>query len=261
MNARQTLQAEIAGDEKAIRLLIGEQKALTNKLARERTALELAQAKLHALIGAAAGPGPHGSRFIDISNNQPNVNLAAVRAARSIRATELAFTKLSEGTGFTDGDGPGRLRAMAGHHFPHRGGYHFYHPSESPIVQAEHFLNAAHSHGVVIRETDILACDLEVSDGQPARVVAAGARDFGRFIKQHTPAKLWLYGGGPFLHEFGVQLAPYDAHWLAAYVGDPAPFMVFGRAHTIAWQYTDGVHGPTPRVCPGVGACDLSIVL
>ena len=263
MASAESLHAEIAGLERAIRHLIGERKALTSTLDRDEALLKLAERKLHAISTRnhpAVGPVlPSGSRFPDVSSFQPNVDWNAVRHASSIRVGDLAIVKISEGAGWTDPYGAARWREMASAGFPHRGGYHFLHPSVSPQEQAQHFLSALHQDGVIVRPSDIVVCDCEVSDSSSS--VAACTREFGQIVRKEVPAKLWLYGGGPFLHEFGVELEPYDGHWLAAYVSDPAPYMVFGRSRTVAWQYSDGHYGPTPHYCPGIGSCDLSVVL
>lgn len=264
------LEAEIAGEERAIRHLIGERRAISGKLARLEAHEKLLDGQLHRITTRghpAVKPRelgeviPHGERFFDVSSYQPHVDLAAAHIAASVRVGLLGVTKLTEGEGWTDAYGTLRLRQMADVGFPHRGAYHFFHPSESAEAQADHFLAAAHEGGVEIRETDVLICDAEVSDGEPGRVVSSAVRAFGQRLRQQTKAKLWLYGGGPFLREFGVTLDGYDAHWLAAYVGDPWSYAVFGRERTVAWQYTDGRYGPVPHVCPGIGPCDMSIIL
>lgn len=262
------LQAEIAGDERAIRHLIGERDALTSQIKRLGAQEKLLQAQLHRIttrghpVVRPPAPGyPHGDRFPDVSNWQPHVDFTAVRVGHSLKLGALAVTKISEGVNSTDTYGAQRLRDMAAAGFPHRGAYHFLRPEVSPVAQAEHFLEQAHQHGVVIRDTDVLVCDAEISDGQNAATVKACVREFGAYVEAHAPARRWLYSGGPFAHENGITLDGYQAHWLAAYVGDPAPYMVFGRPRTIAWQYTDGKWGPVPHVCPGVGACDMSILL
>jgi Glycosyl hydrolases family 25 len=261
------LEAELAGEERAIRHLIGERAALGSSIKRHQAREKLLEAELkaittrnHPAVGNHGGPIPHGERFPDDSSYQPHVDYAAVRHADSVRVGLLAFVKVSEGGGWTDPYGARRLREMADAGFPHRGGYHFFHPAVSPVDQAHHFLDAAHAAGAVLGPADVLACDAEVTDGEPARVVRAGVAAFAAELAKHVPCKRWLYSGGPFARENGVTLSGFDAHWLAAYVADPRPFMVFGR-QTIAWQYTDGRYGPAPRVCPGVGAGDMSIIL
>jgi lysozyme len=263
-----TLLSEIAGDERALRHLITETQALTSKIHREKALEILAQSKLHhvsttghpAVAGAADGI-PHGERFPDISSYQPGADLTTIHGAKSIRVGDLLMVKVSEGTGWSDPYGNARWHEMTKLDYPHRGAYHFFHPSESPSEQAAHMLAVLHGNGGQVTDQDILVCDCEVSDGAGAPAVASGTREFGDILRHETPAKLWLYGSGPFLSSNGVQLTPYDAHWLAAYVGDPVPYMCFGRARTVSWQYSDGVNGPSPHVCPGIGPCDMSIIL
>ena len=183
-----------------------------------------------------------------------------MRRASSVRVGAFAVTKLTEGLSWADHFGASRLGTMKALGFEHRGAYHYLHPSEDPAAQAEHFLQAG---GHELGPLDYAICDAEVSDGVPAGAggVAARVRVFGETIAKHIGAARWLYCGGPFAKEFGLELAPaYEGHWLAAYVNNPAPYEVFG-ARTAAWQYTDGRNGPVPHVCPGIGACDLSIVL
>lgn len=257
------LEAEIHGEERAIRHLIGERAALTSKIKRDEAHRKLLQAQLHRITtrahAAVARAFPHGARFPDVSAYQPNVDVGAVRHAGSVRVGELLVTKITEGASWTDAYGPHRWREMEGAGFPHRGGYAFLHPSVDGAAQAEHMLAALDAAGVVVRASDVLIADAEVTDGRPAAEVRACVRAFAAVIAKHTPAKRWLYTGGPFARENGLSLAGYDAHWLPAYVGDPRPFYVFGTP--IAWQYTDGRYGPAPHVCPGIGPCDMSIVL
>lgn len=258
-----TLEAELAGEERAIRHLIGELAALDSQTRRAEARARLHAPRAHATTTRhpavqLPAPGfPHGDRFPDVSNHQPHVDLDVVRRAGTVRAGQLVVTKLTEGIGFTDAYAA-RWRRMRELGFPHRGGYAFLHPSQSGVAQAEHLLGVL---GGDVTPADVIIADLEVSDGQPAGRVQACAREFAETIAAHTPAKRWLYGGAPFLGEFGVPLDGYHAHWLAAYVADPAPFLRYGRARTVAWQYTDGLVGPFPHVCPGIGPVDMSIIL
>lgn len=249
----QTLQSQITSTERAIRHLIGEEKALKSKLARldARRKLELGRLRK---TGSKLQPG---KRFPDVSNNQPNIDLAAAhKLGGAERIGDLVVTKITEGVGFVDQPGLVRAKTARTVGFAQVGGYAFLHPSVGGAAQADAFLRA--SNGLNL---DIIIADLEVSDGTASTVVRGCALSFADEIRKHTQAKLWLYGGGPFLKANSVPLTGYDGHWLAAYVGDPAPFMVYGGARTVAWQFTDGHYGPSPHVCPGIGSCDLSIVL
>lgn len=274
-----TLQSEIDAEERAIRHLIGEHRSLTSATHRLEARMKLERARLGQLELAAlvtppppqhpnipvVKPIPHGMRFVDVSAYQPRVNLDDVRHAVELTevskspTSDLFITKATEGLDYVDGYLGSRWHGAYLAGFPHRGAYHFLHPSESGKEQAEHFLEALHASGN-IRAQDIVVCDAEVSDGQSAGTVANCVGEFGTTLAKECPAKRWLYGGGPFAKEFGLVLAPYQAHWLAAYVTDPTPYYAFGKP--LAWQFTGNGLGPAPHSVTGVGTgCDISIVL
>lgn len=256
------LQTDIAGEERAIRHLIGEKAAVERGLAYHEAKLKLDEAALRNRIGVKSpttevktATVPHGARFVDLSSYQSHVNLAYLRAADP----QLVVFKASEGTDYVDGYFAARWHDAHAAGFPHRGAYHFLHPNIDGAEQAQFMLNAIRQNSGTITAQDILICDAEVSDGASAATVARCIADFGNTLRGHailsgTAPKLWLYTGGPFAREFGVRLAPYDGHWLPAYVTDPKPYYVFGTP--IAWQYTQTGHAS------GVtGSCDTSIVL
>jgi GH25 family lysozyme M1 (1,4-beta-N-acetylmuramidase) len=257
-------QADIAGEEAAIRHLIGEKKALTSHLDRQLAHGKLAVHKTHRPVESPSkakptSEFPHGDRFPDVSSYQVHVDLEAVHKDESIKVGELVVVKSSEGLDYVDGFLASRWHGAHEAGFAHRGAYHFLHPELSGSEQAEYMLRAIESDGRSVTAQDILICDAEVSDGQPAAKVAQCVAEFGAYLLGHSPAKRWLYTGGPFAEEFGLKLAPYDGHWLPAYVADPKPYYVFGTP--IAWQYTDGVHGGGPKSVEGIGACDVSVIL
>lgn len=255
-----TLQADITGEERAIRQLIGEKVALTSHIARASAKLKLDQAKylkvseVKVKIPASTPEFPHGDRFPDVSSYQPHVDLATVVKDDSIKVGKLFVTKATEGLDYVDGYLASRWHGAHEVGFPHRGAYHFLHPEESGAAQAEYMLRAIESDGRTVTDQDILICDAEVSDGCSARAVAQCVAEFGAYLLGHCPAKRWLYTGGPFATEYGLKLAPYDGHWLPAYVSDPKPYYVFGTP--IAWQYSQDA------IVEGISSpCDLSVVL
>lgn len=254
------LQHEISGTERAIRHITGNIKAEKSKLARAEALLKLEKARLKRIENVLPSLAK-ASRFPDVSNNNGSVDVQTVRHAGDVRVGALLVTKITEGTGFVDTPGLQRAKAMEAAGFPNRGFYCFLHPSESGTAQADFLLHTLEAGGVKLLNTDILICDCEVTDGEPASNVALCAHDFQAQLARHVENERWLYGGGPFLHENGVSLSGYHGHWLAAYVSNPAQFEVFGAGSTIAWQFTDGHLGPMPHDCPGIGPCDLSIVL
>lgn len=257
-------QSDLTADERAIRHLVGERAAENSEIHRIQAKEKLLAAKLRqgpAVRPTKAAPTPefpHGDRFPDVSSYQPSVDLAEVRKDADIKVGSLIVVKATEATGYTDALLVSRWQGAKVAGFPHRGAYHFLHMDESGQAQAEYFLAELDRAGGATAQ-DIVIADAEISSGQSPGTVAQVVDAFGLYLEQHCPAKRWLYTGGPFAKENGIQLAPYDAHWLPAYVGDPTPYYVFGTP--VAWQFTDGENGPTPHIVEGIGACDLSIIL
>lgn len=257
-----TLQSDLTLKERAVRHLVGEVAAGKDAEARLQAEIEMTRARLAAAKAPVTTGGtiPSGDRFPDLSSYQAPVDLATVRADSAIKLGQLIVMKATEGTFYTDGYFVSRWAAAAAAGFPHRGAYHFLHMNESGTAQAEYFLNEIHRAGAdAPKAQDIVICDAEVSDGASPATVAQAVAEFGGVLMANCPAKRWLYVGGPFAVENGIRLAPYDGHWLPAYVADPKSYYVFGTP--ISWQFTDGVHGPTPHVAEGIGPCDLSIIL
>ena len=260
-----TCQADIAGDERAIRHLVGERAAENSEIHRIQAREKLLAAKVH---GAAKRPTtapptpefPHGERFPDVSSYQPHVDLSAVAKDSSIAVGKLIVFKATEGLGYTDGFLVSRWNSAKEQKIPHRGAYHFLHMDESGEAQAAYFLEELHRAGDVTAQ-DIVIADAEISSGQSPGTVANIVGAFGTTLAKECPAVRWLYAGGPFATENGLVLAPYHGHWLAAYVSDPKPYYVKALGTPVAWQYSDGVNGPTPHTVEGIGPCDLSIIL
>lgn len=125
------------------------------------------------MITTAEFGGVASAQGLDVSNFQGQFDWAAARA----QVPQLAFgiCKLTEGTGFTDADAPHNWAAIAGEGLV-RGGYHFGHPADSVQGQLDAYLGEAERLG--LETTDLLALDLEVSDGLPPSLVASWARSF-----------------------------------------------------------------------------------
>lgn len=258
-----TCQADLTAIERAIRHLVGERAAENSEIHRLQAQKKLLEAKVTGPVKrpTKAPPVPefpHGSRFPDVSSYQPHVDLTAVAKDSSLHVGGFAVVKATEGLGYIDGYLNSRWPGMKSAKIPHRGAYHFLHMNESGTEQADYFLRALDAHGGVTAQ-DVVIADAEISSGQNPATVANVVATFGGYLMANCPAKRWLYTGGPFATEYGLKLAPYQGHWLPAYVGDPKPYYVFGTP--IAWQYSDGVHGPTPHAIDGIGACDMSIIL
>jgi GH25 family lysozyme M1 (1,4-beta-N-acetylmuramidase) len=119
---------------------------------------------------------------IDLSSFQPSFDWSAEKGRIS-----FAFMKATEGATVRDPDFAAnwqQARALG----IVRGAYHFAHPKNGAATDARAFLDVVRPHG--LNAGDLLALDLEVSDGlSPARV-AEYARNWCADVQQatgHTP--------------------------------------------------------------------------
>src|SRR6266700_4008854 len=75
---------------------------------------------------------------------------------------DFGFVKATEGTGWTGHTFAANWAELAKEAKP-RGAYHFLHPSEDPVVQAQHFVGVVKAAG--LRAGDMLVVDTEVFEG------------------------------------------------------------------------------------------------
>src|ERR1700754_372611 len=103
---------------------------------------------------------------IDVSNWQGAVDWSR----QADRGVSFGFAKASEGGDFVD---KWFARNWAGmrENWMVCGAYHFARPKGSPLAQARHFLNVVDRAGG-LHGGDLIALDLEDSDGLPPRRVA-----------------------------------------------------------------------------------------
>lgn len=141
------------------------------------------------MIETAEFGGVVSAQGLDVSNFQGAFDWAAAKA----QIPQLAFglCKLTEGTGFTDADAAHNWAGMAAQNLV-RGGYHFAHPGSSASAQLDTFLGEAGKLG--LKTTDLLALDLEVTDGLAPGAVASWADTFMAGLvkaRPHNPVLLY----------------------------------------------------------------------
>ncbi|MFG1946422.1 glycoside hydrolase family 25 protein [Nonomuraea sp. NPDC048826] len=142
----------------------------------------------------------------DVSNYQPNHDWATSPA-------EFGIIKATEGTSFRD-------RAFARHWQELdkkgivRGAYHYGHPRNNPIAEAEHFLSAVDSQPG--KPGDLLVLDLETTDGRSVAEVNAWAKAWLSHVEKKTGVKPMFYSGWHFADTYGAGLAEYPL-WVAHY--------------------------------------------
>ncbi|GAA5038322.1 GH25 family lysozyme M1 (1,4-beta-N-acetylmuramidase) [Thermocatellispora tengchongensis] len=172
--------------------------------AGQALAAPLDHAPIHTTLQqAGAAPLTYGQ---DVSNYQPDHDWTASPA-------QFGIIKASEGTGFRD-------RAFARHWRELdkkgivRGAYHYGHPGNDPIAEAEHFLSVVNSQPA--KPGDLLVLDLETTDGRSVAEVNAWAKTWLAHVKAKTGATPIFYSGWNFADTYGKGLAEYPL-WVAHY--------------------------------------------
>lgn|SRR5215510_6880930 len=132
------------------------------------------------------------------------------------------------------------------------GAYHFLRPTSGMVEQARHFVQK------VGNLSNVLLCADHEDDG----VSLADLKIFLEEVFQLSGQRAVIYSGSVIKQQVGNQmivwLGAYPRFWLAHYSPSPTwPKQIWSRYWL--WQYTDGVSGPLPQDCPGVGGdvdCD-----
>lgn len=165
----------------------------------------------------------------DVSNYEPTHDWAASDA-------KYGIVKATEGTSFVDRafvrhwDEMARLNIV-------RGVYHYGHPANDPVAEADFFLSVVDKQPA--KTGDLLVLDLETTDGKSVAEVNAWARKWLERVKAKTGITPLFYSGWNFASTYGQGLGQYPL-WVAHYskargaVTPPAPW----KTWTIH-QYTD----------------------
>ncbi|WP_188195952.1 glycoside hydrolase family 25 protein [Nonomuraea sp. SYSU D8015] len=149
---------------------------------------------------------------------------------------KFGIIKATEGTSFRDASFARHWREMDKKGIV-RGAYHYGHPSNDPIAEAEHFLSMVNSQPA--KPGDLLVLDLETTDGESVAEVNAWAKAWLSHVKAKTGVTPMLYSGWNFANTYGKGLAEYPL-WVAHY--SKAKGTVTPPADWKSWaihQYTD----------------------
>ncbi|HEU5031806.1 MAG TPA: GH25 family lysozyme [Spirillospora sp.] len=95
-----------------------------------------------------------------------------------------------------------------------RGAYHYGHPKNAPVREADHFLSAVTSAG--LQPGDLLMLDLETTDGRSDHQVNEWAKRWLDRVHQKTGVKAFFYSSWSFAQEHGDGLGGYPL-WVAHY--------------------------------------------
>lgn len=175
---------------------------------------------------------------IDVSNNNP-INSLELKTA----SPALLLTKATEGTDFKDKTYPAHriLAHNAGIRF---GSYLFLHPT-APGSEAQYYLDYAKPNN-----NDVIAVDVEVSDGVQMQRVAERALQCLTYLRAHAPSDPLLYCSyswwktlvvyEPDLKSYAVWEAQYPGAFTRWTPGIAALRMKLRNGATVKlWQWTD----------------------
>ncbi|MQY07691.1 glycoside hydrolase family 25 protein [Actinomadura macrotermitis] len=95
-----------------------------------------------------------------------------------------------------------------------RGAYHYGHPKNDPVREADHFLSVVAAAG--LQPGDLLMLDLETTDGRSDRQVNDWARRWLEHVKEKTGVKAFFYSSWSFAQQRGAGLGDYPL-WVAHY--------------------------------------------
>jgi lysozyme len=184
------------------------------------------------MITTAEFGGVASAQGLDVANFQGAFDWAG--AKRQVPQLAFGICKLTEGLTFTDADAPHNWAGIKGQGLI-RGGYHFGHPGEDATAQAQRFTAEARKLGLT--GADILALDLEVSDGRTPAQVASWAQTFMRVMDTELPHNpLVVYTMESFaLGGESAGLGKYPL-WLAR-PGNSAPVAPSPWAKWTFWQW------------------------
>lgn len=175
---------------------------------------------------------------IDVSHYQGTVNWTQVKAA----GVAFAFAKATEGAQNSDAMFSTNWTAIKNAGLL-RGAYHFFHPSQDPAAQAQHFLQA-----VSLSPGDLPpVLDVEASDGANNDVITAGVKTWLDTVASATGVTPMVYASPAFWNDHLTGDFSSYPLWVAQY-GVSAPKLPRGWTDWNFWQYSqsgkvDGVSG------------------
>jgi lysozyme len=154
----------------------------------------------------------------------------------SVSPAKFGIVKATEGLTFRDPSFVRHWQELAKKGIV-RGAYHYGHPGNDPIAEADYFLSVVNEQPA--KRGDLLVLDLETADGESIAHVNAWAKTWLAHVKAKTGVTPMFYSDWDFANTYGYGLADYPL-WVADYgtaEGDVTP-----PADWKTWtihQYTD----------------------
>ncbi len=169
---------------------------------------------------------------IDVSHFQGTINWEQV-GGRKIR---FVYVKASEGLHTVDA----RLRENwrgARQQGLKTGPYHFFHPDEDPVAQAEHFLSQLKSANIDLAGSLPPVLDIEIAEGTKSTTLRRDIKQWLHHVEKSTGCKPILYTSPHFWEK--EDAGDFAAHhlWLADYAKTPT--VPKGWRRWTFWQHSE----------------------
>jgi GH25 family lysozyme M1 (1,4-beta-N-acetylmuramidase) len=137
-----------------------------------------------------------------------------------------------------------------------RGAYHYGHPGNDPVREADHFVSVVSKAG--LQPGDLLMLDLETTDGRSAHQVNQWAKSWLEHVRQKTGVKPFFYSSWSFAQQYGSGLGDYPL-WVAHYgrapgrVAAPSPWKTWTIHQYESTDHDHNVSRLSPEQLRGLG--------
>lgn len=180
---------------------------------------------------SSGGTQPFGP---DVSDYQGAVDWKAVKTF----GAGFAIVKATEGTTWIGNTFAANWAGMKSAGIPVRGAYHFAHPKNGAVPEAQHFVDIVGSFG----PGEFAVLDIEAADSQSPSTVAQYSRDWCDEVMRLTGLpknRVWIYTGNWFWspQAGGSSIVADHPLWASAYSSSEPS--VAGWDKWTMWQYTD----------------------
>ncbi len=172
-----------------------------------------------------------GLQGVDVSHFQGTVDWATVQK----NGIHFAYLKASEGLHTTDQQFA-RNWADTKAAGVKPGAYHFFHPNEDAVSQAQHFLNSLKSAGVDYQNALPPVLDVEIADGISRDAVSDGILVWLKAVETALGCKPVIYTGPTFWDQHSDESHTEYELWLADYAATPT--VPDGWRRWLFWQHT-----------------------
>lgn len=186
-------------------------------------------------------PGPNTLGAFDISHYEPNVDWKTV-----VGQAHMALVMIKASEGAHVGDSIFKIHwANAKKNLLARIAYHFYHPSQDPIMQVTNFLGAVGELG----PSDGLMIDWEGDDNEPANIDSVHGQAFLSALMRMSGKVPFMYGSPFFLRDLSLPVGSAKCPLVVAEYGVSAPWLPPPWPKWTVWQTSEskqipGVVGP-----------------